>query len=104
MKTINKPARHLFAVGVTALVAGLGTIGAQAATVNVVTDPNNAFNGYENVFTNGLTSTAGPLYQSVYLGAGGYGNGATFPNNSSVDTSGNVTIGAIRLAGRHQSL
>jgi hypothetical protein len=94
MKLITKPARHLFVVGVVALATGLGTFGAQAATVNVVTDPNNGFNGYENVFTNGLTSTAGPLYQSVYLGNGGYGNGATFPNNSSVDTSGNVTIGA----------
>lgn len=94
MKQIIKPARHLFAGGMTALAAGLGLFGAQAATVNVITDPNNGFNGYENVYTNGLTDTAGPLYQSVYLGNGGYGNGATFPNNSSVDTSGNVTIGA----------
>jgi hypothetical protein len=82
----------MFAVGVTALVAGLGIFSSQAATINVITDPNNTFNGYENVFTNGLTSTAGPAYQSVYLG--GFTPNHAFPNNSSVDTSGTVTIGA----------
>lgn len=93
-KMAAKPARHMFAVGVTALIAGLGIFGTQAANVNVVTDPNNAFYGYENVYTNGLTTTTWPAYQSVYLGSGGFGGGVAFPNDSSVDTMGNVTIGA----------
>ena len=84
----------MFAVGVTALVLGLGTFGAQAASHNVITDPNNAFYGYENVFTNGLTATTQPAYISQYLGSGGLGFGAVFPNNSSVDTAGTLTIGA----------
>jgi hypothetical protein len=95
MKIITRPARHLFACGVTALVAGLGALGAQAATVNVITDPNNVFNGYENVYTNGLTTTTWPAYQSLWLGGlSPSASAAVFPNNSSVDTSGNVTIGA----------
>lgn len=93
-KMITQPARQLLAVGVTALVVGLGSYAARAASQNVVTDPNNTFFGYENVFTNGLTATTQPAYISQYLGAGGNGAGVSFPNNSSVDTSGNLTIGA----------
>lgn len=89
-----KPARHLFAVGITALVAGLGAFQSQAASQNVITDPNNAFYGYENVYTNGLTATIWPAYISDFLGSGGFGSGAAFPNNSTVDTSGTITIGA----------
>jgi hypothetical protein len=84
----------MFAVGVTALVAGLGLFSSQAATVNVITDPSLAFYGYENVYTNGLTTMTWPAYQSVYLGSAGLGLGASFPNDSSADTSGTVTIGA----------
>jgi hypothetical protein len=76
------------------MIAGLGAFGARAASQNVVTDPNNAYYGYENVFTNGLTATLQPAYISQYLGSGGLGLGAAFPNNSTVDTSGTVTIGA----------
>jgi hypothetical protein len=98
MKMITKPARHLFAIGVTALVAGLGTLGAQAATDYVTTDPNYVFYGYENIYTNGLHATIWPsLDDGFYLGtdnSGNGANGAAFPNNSSVDTLGNVTIGA----------
>ncbi len=86
---ITKPARHLFAVGVTALVVGLGSFGAQAASQNVITDPNYTYNGYENVYTNGLTSTTGTAYISQYLGTG-----KVFTNNSSIDASGTITIGA----------
>lgn len=91
---IIKPARRLFAVGVTALTVGLGVLGVQAANQNVVTDPNNTFFGYENVFTNGLTATTQPAYISLFLGSGGNGAGAVFTNNSSVDTAGTLTIGA----------
>lgn len=93
-KMITNPARHLFVVGVTALVVGLGSLGVQAANQYVVTDPNLVFYGYENVFTNGLVATIAPPYISQFLGSGGSGNGATFPNNSSIDKSGTITIGA----------
>ncbi len=94
IKIITKPARHALGAGLTALVVGLGIIGSQAASLNVVTDPNNSFYGYENVFTNGLTATTQPAYISQFLGSGGLGLGAAFNNNSTVDTSGNVSIGA----------
>jgi len=94
IKMKTKSGKHLLAVGITALVAAFGTLGAGAATHYVITDPNNAFYGYENVYTNGLNSTVWPAYVSQYLGSGGSGFGAAFPNNSMVDLSGNVTIGA----------
>lgn len=84
----------MLAVGIAALVAGFGIIGARAATHYVITDPNETFYGYENVYTNGLHSTVWPAYVSLYLGSGGGGLGAAFPNDSSADLSGNVTIGA----------
>jgi hypothetical protein len=91
---ITQPARRIIAAGIAAVVAGLGTFGVQAASQNVVTDPNNAYYGYENVFTNGLTATTQPPYISQFLGSGGLGLGGSFPNHSSVDTSGTITIGA----------
>lgn|GEM_PF-1311620 len=94
IKIITEPARRLFVALATALVVWLGTFGAQAASQNVITDPNYAYYGYENVFTNGLTATTQPAYISQYLGSGGFGFGGAFPNNSSVDTSGTITIGA----------
>jgi hypothetical protein len=90
---INAGKRFL-AVGLTALVAALGVTGARAATHYVITDPNNTYYGYENVYTNGLHATVWPAYVSMFLGSGGGGLGAAFPNNSMVDLSGNVTIGA----------
>jgi hypothetical protein len=86
--------KHLFAIGATALVAAFGALTTHAATDYVITDPNNVFYGYENVYTNGLTTTTWPAYVSLYLGSGGLGQGAAFPNDSSADLSGNVTIGA----------
>jgi hypothetical protein len=94
IKTKIKSTQFLSLLGATALACGLGDLGALAATQNVTTDPNNPFYGYENVYTNGLTTTTWPAYQSVFLGSGGFGFGAAFNNNSSVDTQGNVTIGA----------
>ena len=94
IKIKSRSARHILAIGMTALVAVFGAMGSRAATYYVISDPNNAFYGYENVYTNGLTSTVWPAYVSQYLGSGGSGFGAAFPNNSSVDLSGNVTIGA----------
>ncbi len=91
---ITKRAGLLFAAGLAAVVTGLGTFEAQASPDYVITDPNNTFYGYENVFTNGLTAETQPAYISLYLGSGGNGGGGSFPNNSSVDTSGNLTIGA----------
>jgi hypothetical protein len=94
IKTSITATRRLATLGMTALAIGLGSLSSQAATIYVITDPNNAFYGYENVYTNGLTATTGPAYISMYLGSGGNGIGAAFPNNSTVDTSGNLTIGA----------
>jgi hypothetical protein len=72
----------------------LAALGARAATDYVTTDPNYAFYGYENIYTNGLTTTTWPAYVSLFLGSGGSGSGVTFQNDSSVDLSGNITIGA----------
>ena len=94
MKQMITSTRQLAKVGLTALAIGLGSLNSQAATVTVFTDPNNSFYGYENVYTNGLTSTAGAPYVSLFLGSGGNGTGAAFPNHSAVDTSGSITIGA----------
>lgn len=94
IKTMITSTRHLAQAGMMALALGVSSLSSHAGTVTVFTDPNNQFYGYENVFTNGLTSTAGSPYISMYLGSGGGGIGAAFPNNSSVDTAGNMTIGA----------
>jgi hypothetical protein len=92
IKITTQRGKQACAVGLAALVAGLGAFGAHAAVNYVITDPNSSFNGYENVYTNGTTSPTGPIYISQYLG--GQGTPAAFPNDSSADTSGNVTIGA----------
>lgn len=94
MKTMIKSTRHLARIGMMALALGLGSLSSRAATITVITDPNNTYYGYENVYTNGLNSTAGAPYVSLFLGSGGGGIGAAFPNNSTVDTSGNMAIGA----------
>ena len=92
IKITSKQGQRLLATALTALVAGLGAFGTHAAVNYVITDPANSFNGYENVYTNGLTTVTGPTYISQYLGA--ISAGASLPNDSSVDLSGNVTIGA----------
>ena len=91
MKIKTNAGKRIVAMGLAALAV---VVEARAATQYVLTDPNNAFYGYENVYTNGLHATVWPAYVSQYLGSGGSGLGAAFPNNSSVDLSGNVTIGA----------
>jgi hypothetical protein len=94
IKMTSQRGKYLFAIGATALVAAFGALTTHAATDYVITDPNEVFYGYENVYTNGLTTTTWPAYISQYLGSGGSGQGAAFPNDSSSDLSGNVTIGA----------
>ncbi|HWV98751.1 MAG TPA: immunoglobulin domain-containing protein [Candidatus Acidoferrum sp.] len=83
----RNPITHLSAVCLAASAVVLGSLGAKAATQNVTLDPSRAYNGYENIYTNGLVNTTWPAYKSDYLGAG-----TSFPNQSSIDTSGNVTI------------
>src|SRR5208282_385755 len=76
----------------TAIAVALGIQGTHAATVNVITDPSLSYNGYENVYTNGLATTTWPAYVSQYLG--GFGAPYTYPNDSTIDNSGTITIGA----------
>ncbi|HEX7654732.1 MAG TPA: immunoglobulin domain-containing protein, partial [Verrucomicrobiae bacterium] len=91
---ITLTARCLTVLGLTALAVSQGSSTARATTQNVIADPNAAWYGYENVYTNGLSATTWPAYVSQYLGSAGLGFGAAFPNNSTLDMSGNVTIGA----------
>jgi hypothetical protein len=81
------PIVHLSAVCLAASAVLLGSSGAQAATQNVTLNPALVWNGYENVYTNGLVDAIWPAYMSDWLGAG-----TSFPNQSSIDTSGTVTI------------
>lgn len=82
---IRTPLAHLSAVCASAVL--LGSLEVRAATQNVILDPTLSFNGYENVYTNGLVNTVWPAYMSTYLGAGN-----SFPNTSSLDSSGTLTI------------
>ncbi len=83
----RNPITRLSAVCLAASAVVLGSLGVKAATHNVTLDPAMAFNGYENIYTNGLVDTIWPAYKSDWLG-----NGLSFPNQSSMDTAGNVTI------------
>jgi immunoglobulin I-set domain protein len=74
------------AVCLAAWMVGLGSFAAKAATINVYVDPSQTWNGYENVFTNGVVNTTYPTYMANYLGTGN-----SFANQSSIDGSGNVT-------------
>ena len=86
MKKTN-PITHLSVACLTAAAVVLGSVDARAATQNVSLDPSLSFNGFENVYTNGLVDTIWPAYLSDYLGAN-----TSFPNQSSIDSSGTVTI------------
>ena len=83
----TNPVTHLPAVCLAAAAVVLGSLGAKAATQNVTLDPALSFNGYENVYTNGTINTIWPAYISDYLGAA-----TSFPNQSSIDASGTLTI------------
>lgn len=65
----------------------LGPLVAGAATINVYLDPTQAWNGYENVYTNGVVNTTWPPYMANWLGTGN-----SFANTSSIDGSGNITV------------
>jgi Immunoglobulin I-set domain len=88
MKHLMKnPAPRLHVLLLMAAALALGSAGIRAATVNVFADPARTWNGYVNIYTNGLVNTTYPPYLAVYLGTG-----TSFPNQSSIDFSGNVTI------------
>ena len=74
--------RQVATASLAATVVMLGTLGVNATTRNVTTDPSSGWNGYWNAF-----ATNGTLYQQQYLGGG-----TSFPNQSSIDSSGTVTI------------
>jgi hypothetical protein len=77
----------LSAVCLGTLAALLAPIGSQAATQNVILDPNLSWNGFENVYTNGLNDTIYPPYKADYVGSG-----PILPLQASIDGSGTVTI------------
>src|SRR5260221_2257772 len=83
----RNPVTHLSAVCLVAAAVALGSFAAKAATQNVTLNPSLSFNGFENVYTNGLVNTVWPAYVSDYLGAA-----TSFPNQSSIDGSGNLMI------------
>lgn len=86
-KTVSRLAARWSALGLVAGAVAFGASGANGATVNVFADPNQQWNGYINVYTNGTTQTVWPAYVSQYLGTG-----LSFQNQSSIDPNGNVTI------------
>src|SRR6478735_4316464 len=75
------------AVCLTDAAAVLAPFGVQAATQNVILDPNLSWNGFENVYTNGLNDTIYPPYKADYVGSG-----PILPLQASIDGSGTVTI------------
>jgi hypothetical protein len=84
---IRKSIRHLTSIPLIVSAVALSSGVAEAATQNVILNPAMSWNGFENVYTNGLVDTIWPPYKSDYLGTG-----TSFPNQSSIDTSGTVTI------------
>jgi len=80
--------RRLIAAGVAVSALALACPGTKAANVNVSLDPSLTWNGFENVYTNGLVNAIWPAYRSDYLGTGTW-----FPNQSTVDPSGTFTCG-----------
>ncbi len=83
----NNLITHLSALCLAASAALLGSLDAKATTQNVTADPSLQWNGYENIYTNGLVNTVWPAYKSDWLGVN-----TSFLNQSSIDGSGNVTI------------
>jgi len=59
----------------------------QSATQYVILDPNLSWNGFENVYTNGVNDTIFPPYKADYVGAG-----LSLPLQANMDGSGTVTI------------
>src|SRR5262245_61524527 len=78
---------RLSAVCLATAAALLAPFGSHAATQNVILDPNLSWNGFENVYTNGLNDTIYPPYKADYVGAG-----PSLPLQASIDSSGAVTI------------
>jgi hypothetical protein len=78
---------NLSAIWLTASAAVLAPFGSHAATQNVILDPNLSWNGFENVFTNGINNTTTAPYKSDYVGAG-----PSLPLQAAIDSSGTVTI------------
>jgi len=79
--------RNLSALCSAAAAAVLAPIGSQAATQYVILDPNLSWNGFENVYTNGINDTTTATYRSDYVGAG-----PSLPLQASMDGNGTVTI------------
>jgi len=79
--------RHLVTVGLTFSAVVFGSLVAKAATQYVILDPNISFNGFENVYTNGVNNTIYPPYKADYVGAG-----PSLPIQATMDGSGTVTI------------
>jgi hypothetical protein len=77
----------LSAFCLTILATLLAPFDSHAATQNVILDPNLSWNGFENVYTNGLNDTIYPPYKADYVGAG-----PILPLQASIDSSGTVTI------------
>ena len=65
---MKKSTTGLSAACLAAMAVMLGSPGAQAATQNVILDPGVTWNGFENIYTNGLVNTVWPAYKSDYLG------------------------------------
>ena len=78
---------NLSALWLTASVTLFAPIGLQAATQYVILDPNLSWNGFENVFTNGVEATINPPYKADYVGAG-----LSLPLQATMDDQGTVTI------------
>jgi Immunoglobulin I-set domain len=78
---------NLSAACVAASATVLAPLASRAATQYVILDPNLSWNGFENVYTNGLNDTIYPPYKADYVGAG-----PILPLQASLDSSGTVTI------------
>jgi hypothetical protein len=77
----------LSALCLATLATALATSEVRAATQYVILNPNLSWNGFENIYTNGLVNTIDPTYRSDYIGAG-----PSLPLQASMDGNGTVTI------------
>jgi hypothetical protein len=78
---------RLSAIWLAASAALFGPLAVQSATQYVILDPNLSWNGFENVYTNGVNDTIFPPYKADYVGAG-----LSLPLQANMDGSGTVTI------------